>query len=301
MQDKTIFNNYQPKCPNCGADLDSDHKFCPFCGQNLEELNVQYRNNEEIIADAIEGIDNAKQRLEQREYQYRTSKKKTIGSKILKWILIAIGIQIVFGIISVIAFSIYDSNFNAKVANLKTELSEQTVDVVEIAPIDVTDVEFVDTDKQAAAGYIQESENVLKIPFFAEGGYNNQGVFKGYIYLSKDGLEEIRRFDADSIYLAYENFFLTIRPTNTSYYEKPFDLISIYDMEELKATQRLNDVMLGDVTFEQYRVDDTYYIIASPYHGCFIECRSDTGFGEDEVGIEDVFKVVRMDATFEIE
>ena len=65
-----IFENYINKCPVCGAELDSESKYCAYCGANLEELNTQYHDNEKQIYDAQEDIKEAKERIETREVKF---------------------------------------------------------------------------------------------------------------------------------------------------------------------------------------------------------------------------------------
>ena len=299
MSDKVIFDNYQDKCPNCGGDLDSNHKLCPFCGQNLEYLNIRHRDNESVIVEAIEDIDDAKRRLKQREMQYVKDKKKSVVSKIPKFILWIVVIWLLIGLIVGIATSIHESIVDKKVEALKEDMRTQNIDVIDVETVYIDEIEFINTDKQSVVGYIQESDKLLKIPFY-EDSYSNDGIFKGSVYLDKNGVVEIDGFDDYSTRIEYENFSISIIAENSYYYDAPIDSFTIIE-NYLDETKRLDDFKVGDVVFECYLIDDDYYFVANPYHDCFITYKVYINQYDDiDVNVEDVFKVLRVDTTFEI-
>ena len=298
---KTVFENYQSVCPNCGAELDSDHKVCPFCGINLIGLNSKYRDNEKVIVDAIDDINKAKQRIFHKENQLKGLKIHKTKSRISKMFVISCIVLFLAVVIAGFISITRDDIMSKKINEFNETISKQQVETIDIDEVNISDVEFVNTNKQAAVGYIQESSELLKIPFFQDS-YKNGGIFKGALYLKKDKLVEVSSFSDTYTRVDYGTFSITIDFENDSYYDRAIDTLIIADKDDMEKTQRLPNIKVGDAIFECYKFGKEYHFIAQPYHKCFVIIEVDTNNYDDvDVPVEDAFVVAKLESVLDIE
>lgn len=299
MSERQIFNNYKDKCPICGGDLDASHSFCPYCGYDLKADNQQHRDNESIITGAIDDIDSAKKKLAYREKQYKENKKeKSTLKKILKWVLILCVVNFIlflgFGIVLTIIEDVNDK----KVEKLRVELLNQVVDYVVYDEIDLSDYSFQDTEHKSAIGRIKQDDNIYAIPFYTNS-YSSDGAFKGMTYVDTTGLEEVSSFTESRVTLYYEDCYFYIEAHN-NYYDKTTDALYFHDSKTMNNTSRLDDVVIGEYTFECYKMDTDYIMICNPFGGCYLVIEGHATWDNEYFSFDEMMKVLKLECDFEI-
>jgi hypothetical protein len=294
QKEKVIFKNYKSRCDICGAELDANQSMCPYCGHNLVEENEKYRDNEQVILDAFEDIDDAKRRLAHTEKMLHQSGVKKVKSKVVKWILIIIIAQILFFLITGVAFCVSDIHEKEKIDALVNELAGKEVDTIEIKETDITGVEFVDTVYQSAVGKVKESDNLLLIPLY-DDDYSNELIVKGNIILDKTGFEKIYNCNTYHNGISFEGYGITVEVNNSPYYDSAIEAACIYDTD----FDRLDNIQIGDYVFEcYYDCDDDYIFVCELGSGCFIKYEIHY-YDDIERSLEDMFKIKYIDIAIE--
>lgn len=269
MSKNSIFNNYVVKCPKCGGELSPEDFLCPYCGEDLRKHNEEYKDNEQQITDAWNRIDNASRQLKRLEnYAEQNSFKKSKEKRRLIILFAVIGIFVGFLALGGI-FAIQEISLDKKIENLENELHTQivetvTVDINESAKTEI----YKDTQYTSAMGNVQENDKTYKVPFYSES-YNNGAKYKGYLYLDKFELDDIKFYDTDSVSLYGKDMSVRIQVENGSYYEKCVDAVIITDYT-MDKVERLDDIKFGDYTFECYLCSDDYILVSNPYPELFI-------------------------------
>lgn len=269
-----IFENYINKCPVCGAELDSESKYCAYCGANLEELNTQYHDNEQQIHDAQEDIKEAKERIETREVKFKEAQKskKNIWKKVVMIAACLFFGQLVLALIVSGIFALTESAFEADKEEFCQALLNKNVDTIEADDFNYEDQAFEKFGKSNAAGEIEFTEEFLKMPFRASN-YDNTSIFSGNIVFKNGNVDEIYTFRDDSLNMYFEECRVSVNWDVASYYEDSTDYLTIFEREDFENIERLDNYQVGDLTFECY-VDrsytDEYIFVASPYRECFI-------------------------------
>lgn len=300
MQNKRIFENYKDKCPICGGDLDSTHQFCPYCGSNLSSVNQEHRDNESIIAEAIDDIDEAKRKLAYREKQYRDNKrgKDSLFAKIAKWIVIFGIVNFALLLIIGLIITAVEDAQEQKIEEFKQSLLAQDVDIEKYNEIDLDDYDFLNTNKQSSAGYIQEADGVFAIPFYSDL-YSSNGIFKGTIYIDSDNFDEFSLIYEDRISIYYNDCYLSIS-TNDGYYQYTVDALPLYDKERIEMTRRLDNIKIGDIVFECYQVSEDFVMVSNPFADCYITIEGSPSYDNDNFEFDDMMKVLRIDCDLEL-
>ena len=291
MSNKQIFNNYQAQCPYCGGSLDASHIYCPYCGVNLQDINKPYRDDESTIANAIDDINSARQRIENRETQYEATKKGARFGKIAKWIFILLGLNFAFLIIVGVIMGIAESVDAKKVEEYKQQLAAQDVSTKEFDVLEIDDLEFKNTEKRLSIGYVQETDDVLAIPFYDD--FTNKSVFEGTVYIDKDGFDEFGSIYEDRSTIYFEDYSLHIEVEN-GYYDQTTDMLPAYNYGDFKVISRTNNILLGDLLFECYETEHGYAMIANPFESCYISIEIKDSY-DDTVSFNDLKAVLRVD------
>lgn len=302
-----IFENYVNKCPVCGAELDSNSKYCAYCGANLEDLNVTYHEAEQQIHEARADIQEAKEKIQEREAQFKAAKKsnKNIWKKIVIVALCLFIGQFVLAIGVSLIFSAVEVSFEKDKEEFCAELLNEDVDTITAKDFNVNDYEFVGYGKSNIAGELLFSDDYLSIPM-RTANYENTCIMQGEIIVDREGLEEIYTFKDDEIGMYFEDYRLRISTDIVEYYDKSTDFLYMYEREDFDNIKRCDDFVVGDVKFECF-VDysystEEYKLIANPFRDCFIVIDIENRNYDKELDFEDVvehIKLIEVDHTIQ--
>ena len=296
MQNK-IFENYVHKCPVCGAELDSNNKYCQYCGANLEELNAQYHDAEKQIHEARQDIQEAKEKIARGQATLTAAKKsnKNVWKKIV-FIIIGIFVaQLVLAIGAGLIMSAVELSFENAKEEFCQELLNADVDTVTAPAFDISKYDFVEYGKSNAAGEIEQCENIYKIPF-RNTDYDNTCIFTGNIVFQANVLEEIYGYQDDNLNFYADNCRLYVRWDVTSYYDDSTDFLSIFDKKDFEDIKRVENLVVGDVEFECYvrsRYYDEYTLVANPYRDCFIVIEISPRYNDVELDVENISQYIK--------
>ena len=266
---KNIFNNYLPKCPKCNAELNPDDLLCQYCGENLQNYNKEYKDDEKQVIDAMEEVDKAKRHLYQtRILVEKNSYKKSKERKRL--IIITVLTLLFVGVIALGLIGTFVENVNdERVKQKEQELSSQVVNTITIESLQMENLNnFTNTEHRSAVGYILENDKYYKIPFYADS-YHNNLEFDVEIILDKFDIQEVYSFDEDYVAISTEDFGVRINVENGAYYEEEVEALILID-STIDEVVRLEDVIIDNIRFETYRIDEEYYLIANPKPDLFI-------------------------------
>jgi uncharacterized Zn finger protein (UPF0148 family) len=269
MQKDNIFNNYVDKCPKCGGELSPEDFICPYCGYDLKKDNEEYKEGEKQVVDALNRVNKAEKQLENaKRYAKQNTYKKSGYKTVLIIVILSIvtfALMVIAGIFATIN-QITNDNRAMDVAN---ELHNQLVETIIMDNRkDVELEEYKKTTYKSIAGYVYESNQTTKIPL-AGTHSSTQAVYSTNIYLDKFEYNDIEFYNTNYARIHSEDFSVRIDIEVGPYYQRPIDLITIYE-DNIDKIERLDDIKIDDIIFECYLVDDEYHMISNPKPNMFL-------------------------------
>lgn len=292
---REIFKNYQSFCPDCGAELGPAQTECPYCENDLADENSTYKSNEEKIIEAFDDIDAAKERLAETEELLEMSKANKRRSMILKIMFCFVAIPLVGTIAFAFIGSWLEAREEEKLAEYIDGLASQKVDTIEVEPVDVSGVEFTNTQYRSAHDYVKESDEYIMISLY-DAGYDDEQVVSGTVVLEKSGFVDVFTCGPEYVGMNFENGIERVSVDGSGYDERPVDAVYIYDIESV----RLDNIQIGDYVFECYRNQwGDYTYVCDLGNNCYFEYEFSPDWDE-EVDVKEAFKVKSVDMTVEV-
>ena len=267
---ENIYDNYNAKCPNCGAKLSSKDNICPYCFFDLTSQNINFEIGEDQVKDALNNVNNAKKNLAKHEQYVRAnSYKKSKERRSLIWLFVILGLIGIFILIGLISSGM-EYLTDKKIEKIEDELHNKIVNTVSIDELAEDKKENLEeSGKYISTGPIMRNKDIITFNLYSDS-YNNDAIYTTKVFLKNFEFEDVRSYDSDTVILDADGFRVGVTAQNSYYYDRPVEMLTIteYTMDEV---ERFDNIKIGNYIFECYIIHDEFHLITNPYPDFYID------------------------------